>query len=435
MHKIRYVPSLAIALLLTPLFFGEVYAGTPEPINIPPAPVKAVVLNCSFQSGWCSQDSLVRIIAEDPSQPVFAIAGTRNGIDFYCDGPCSLPLSMGGNSLVYWSLSPSGEPSDIKALSVYLSQPSPRSVVRDLQGNQMNQTNRSLSMVAVEQNPPNQYKMVINPGSTIQFPDSCKTIKANGVVGPYSPFNVDTPPLSWEKIGINSEKIHQTLCHAQLFIAPFFAGKENLQVDTNTIIDTSISAKKNFSTLSVLTKDLEKFILFAGKNRQLYSSRKQNSPPIFVLKEEFSAILDESAPKVSIEKQTSITGKIKFTGLLFEYVSDISSLSMNVGTGWLPVPYAKNQWAITWDTEKDHISGGEYLIQIRSRDMAGNEIIQNQKVIVINRSWPVAAFCSLVVMFGLVALFDPRRKSWVELAHALKQGIALQNLDMREMRE
>lgn len=435
MHKKWYWSSLAIAFLLIILISGVVYADTPAPLKLPPVPVKAVVLNCSFQSGWCSKDSSVRIIAEDPSLPIFAIAGTKNGIGFYCDGSCSLSLSMGGNSFIYWSISPSGESSEIKALSVYLSQPSPRSVVRDTQDIQVNLANRSLSIVAFEQIVLNQYKTVVNPGSTIQDPDSCKTIKANGVVGPYSPFNMDTPPLSWEKIGVNSEKIYQTLCHAQMFITPFFTGKESSLTDTSIITDSPISEKKNFSALTVFTEDLEKSILFTGKNRQMYSFKKPDSSPLIVVKEEYSAILDDSAPQVSIEKQKSINGKIEFTGFVFEHVSDISSLMINVGNGWQPVPYKKNQWAITWDTERDNISGGEYLIQVRSRDMAGNETIQNQKVTVINRFWPLAALWTLVVMLGLVALFDPRRKSWTELAYTLKQGIALQKLDLREKRE
>ena len=430
--------SLAIAFLLIITLFEKVYAKTPEPLKLPPAPVIAVVLNCSFRAGWCSKECSVMIMREDQALPISAIAGTRNGVDFYCnDASCPVPLALGGNYLIYWSISPSGELSEKKALSIHLNSLAPRAFIHDDKPlEESTLLDRSLSIEFVESTALAQYKTVVNPGSAIQDPDRFRTIKANTLTGVYLPevmASIDKKaiPLSWERENIDTENIYLALFHAHMFITPFFAGKNDASNREKYLADNTSVENKNLSVLMAFTTSLEKTTLFTIKTHRV-NTTQPNPASLFAVKEEFSAIMDESAPKVTIEQQKSIAGKITFAGDIFESVSDISSLMINFGRGWLPVTYEKNKWAIAWDTEVDDISGGEYYIQLRSRDLAGNQTNQSQKITVINHLWPLLALCSLILMLGFTSAFDPRRRQWIELTDMLREGIALQKMDLPE---
>ena len=420
--------------------FEEVYAQDPEPLKLPPSPVKAIVLDCSFHAGWCSKNSSIRFVVEDPLLPIIGIAGTRNGVDFYCDDiRCSWPLSLGENFLVYWSVSPFGELSEKKVLSVFLSLPLPRSVVKDDKKFDQPVSRRTLSLTTPEQIVLTQYKTVVNPGSTIKNPDHFKSIKTDSEINIYLPKVVmDLPKgnisqMSFGVEKIDSANIYKTLFHAQMFIAPFFANKEGSINQELDLANNKITESRNLSKTSALSGDLENKILFIIKTHQKNNFKKAISS--ILVKEEYLANLDNAAPKVTIEKQKVIKGEIVFEGEIYEDVSDISNLMINFGQGWLPVRYENNKWAITWDTEKEDISGDEFVIQVRSTDLAGNTSIQYRKITVINRLWPVLALCCLVIMLGVVAVFDPRRTSWVNLAHTIEQGIAIQKLNSMEKEE
>jgi len=428
----RITSSLVIVSVLICLLSGKVDAKGSDPIKLPPSPLKAVVLNCSFNSGWCTQDGTIRFIAEDPQLPVSFIAGVKNGVDFSCEGTqCSLPLSIGENFIVYWSISPFGKLSEKKILSIGLHFPEPRSIIRQGISSEQNASGRSLSLSVGEQTAFSQYKTVINPNSMLVHPDQHKTLKT--VSWQAHPAKTDTDVTSQITWGIersDSENIYKTLFEAKIFISPFMLAADAADLQNTLNEKVIVPQHADLSALHAFSADLSKKVVFIASMQQAKVAKK--FPSTLLNKEEYLFTLDDSSPKVTIEKQKNIQGRISFEGELYEDVSNISSLSMNFGQGWVPVPYGRNRWKTTWDTESAGISGDDYWVQLRCIDLAGNVTIHEQKVTVINRMWPVLALFFLIISLGVLTLFDPRHKSWVNLAHSLSTCLAFQKLDSME---
>ena len=113
--------SLLTALVLLSTFIHTVSASDLKTIKKPIPTVTAEVIHCTLEEGWCSKDPYVLITGEDPAYSILSINGSTNGKIFQFEGKtCSIPLNIGTNQLIFWSVSSSGVTSEQKVLTINL---------------------------------------------------------------------------------------------------------------------------------------------------------------------------------------------------------------------------------------------------------------------------------------------------------------------------
>ena len=317
--------------------------------------VAAEVFNCRLEEGWCSKGPYVLITGDDPVYSIISINGSYNGKGFQYDGrTCSIPLNVGTNNLIYWSVSSSEGASEKKYLNINLITNQPRSF-----------TNFDLTKKT---------EAPLLPGSRLQVD-----------VG-----NEPKDPRSINQTGLS--------LMAEPLSIPM-AESPAVQADASDKNDSLEISADIFS--NILQRDL---------NGLENASNLQNT------EEEYNLVLDILPPSLNILPHHSISGTLNFEGDTSDDVSGINSLMVNIGQGWLPVRLENDHWTYQWNSEKAGISGGVFDFQVRVEDSAGNQQIQTQRITVLNRIWPVLTLCGLLLSIGITTLLDPRRKAWGALA-------------------
>lgn len=122
MIKNRFIfLSLLSAVFLLSVFSHPVGASDLGAIKKPIPTATAEVINCQLEEGWCSKEPYVRVTGDDPTSTILAIEGSTNGRYFHFDGKvCNIPLTIGPNNLIFWSVSSSKLTSDKKYLNINL---------------------------------------------------------------------------------------------------------------------------------------------------------------------------------------------------------------------------------------------------------------------------------------------------------------------------
>jgi len=394
--------SLLSVLVLLSTFIHTVGASDLGTIKNPTPMVTAEIINCTLEEGWCSKEPYVRITGDDPAYAILAIEGSTNGKDFYYDGKtCSILLNNGFNNLIFWSVSSSGRISDKKYLKINLTANMSRSLTV------LNLTEKALTSSS--------------PGKQLR---AIFSFSSSPVI--HSPIDENASLSTKEEESARQINIDQLilLLKGSVSTLPLDADEKNNSLADATIQPTVekpvVLAKeeiaKNTSRISV---GIFNYILQRNIFRQNINSNLPNKG------EEYNLVLDNLPPNLSLLTQQSISGNLTFEGYAYDGVSGIESLMVNLGRGWLPVTLENNHWTYQWNTEKAGISSGVFNMQVRVTDSAGNEKIQTQRFMVINRIWPVLSLCALFLSLGFTSVVDPRRKAWRALAHITARAVWL----------
>jgi hypothetical protein len=363
--------SLLSALVLLNTINHTVDANDLGTINTPISSVTAEVINCKLTEGWCSKGPYLLITGEDPAYTILAIEGSTNGVGFHVDGKtCSIPLNVGANELVFWSLSSSGVPSAKKFLTINLTANQPRSLINS---------------------------------------DPARKTQASGLSGSQLQVDVSNElkdPRYLNQMGLFAmpEALSKPMAEPPVIQSEAFDPQDFLKISpaiTNYFLQQNLNGQKNTSILQDIGKA-------------------------------YNLVLDTLPPRLNILPRKSNSGVITFEGNTADEVSGINALMVNFGQGWLPVRLEEDHWSYQWNTEKAGISGGVFDLQVRVEDKAGNQQIQTQRVTVINTIWPVLALCGLVLALGFTALVDPRRKAWSDLAQVTARAARVMAMNSRK---
>ena len=132
---------------------------------------------------------------------------------------------------------------------------------------------------------------------------------------------------------------------------------------------------------------------------------------------ETEIIVDKTAPQISIDQPATYYGDIALSGEALDYGSGISQVWLDHGEGWYKADIGGGSWSSLWETED--LKDGEYILQAKVLDKAGNFSTASLPVTVVNNLWPVFALCGVLLSLGLVAMYDPRRLAVRELSETL----------------
>ena len=124
---------------------------------------------------------------------------------------------------------------------------------------------------------------------------------------------------------------------------------------------------------------------------------------------DISISMDLTAPKIQVQSPTQFFGDIKLIGLTEDQDSGISQVWVDYGGGWRRAEINQGNWSSLWQTAD--LKDGDYTIEAKAMDKAGNIASTSYPVTVLNHTWPIAAFCGVLLSLGLTALYDPRRKA------------------------
>jgi hypothetical protein len=129
--------------------------------------------------------------------------------------------------------------------------------------------------------------------------------------------------------------------------------------------------------------------------------------------------MDLIPPEVEILSPKKFFGKITIHGIVNDIGSGVQRVFLDTGSGWQEVKTESGSWSIDWLT--DGLKDGEHLIKARVEDTAGNQAFTYYAATVINHIWPVFALIGIPLSFCLIALLDPRRAAWHDLAKSIKK--------------
>jgi len=129
--------------------------------------------------------------------------------------------------------------------------------------------------------------------------------------------------------------------------------------------------------------------------------------------------IDLIPPEIEIQSPKKFFGKISIAGIVNDLGSGVQRVFLDTGGGWQEVESESGSWTIDWLT--DGLKDGEHLIKARVEDAAGNQAFTYYVATVINHIWPVFALMGIPLSFCLIALLDPRRSAWHDLAKSIKK--------------
>jgi len=123
--------------------------------------------------------------------------------------------------------------------------------------------------------------------------------------------------------------------------------------------------------------------------------------------------MDMIAPSVQIKSPARYFGEIELVGEMADQESGIEQVWVDYGGGWRRAEFKQGNWSSFWQTEG--LTDGEYTIQAKALDKAGNLTVTSYSVTVLNHTWPIFAICGVLLSLGLAAMYDPRRKALRDL--------------------
>ena len=357
-------------------FLLMVYPVSAAGIPTPMIAVKAEILHCNLEQGWCSRMPQVHLTASASGTTVQAIEGSLNGNAFKGEGAeFTLDLVNDSNHLSYWAVSASG----IK---------SPRRFI-------------SLRM---------------------------------------EPKNVLSPSVQSMAAGSSSSSLGKAMPDGDWSLSAGLAGQGTVDASGSksqlSLAEALASLSSNSKLVAMKESTIEP-VKFKGNvisyifNQALRRKQKPaaaadtllDTPPVY------SLVLDETPPQLTIAQQDALTGKLTFSGLVADDVSGLKSLMMNINGQWQPLDWRNSVWNYVWDTEKAQISSGAFTLHLLAEDVAGNTQTASQDFQVLNRTWPLFTLWALLLALAFTALFDPRRKAWRELSALSTRMVALGLVD------
>ena len=127
--------------------------------------------------------------------------------------------------------------------------------------------------------------------------------------------------------------------------------------------------------------------------------------------------LDMTAPQIEFHSPKSFYGIIELINNAADQGSGVEQVWIDFGGGWQRAGIKQGNWSSFWNT-KD-LKDGEYVIQAKAMDRAGNITSTAYPVTVLNHTWPIFAICGVLFSLGLAAMYDPRRQAFQELTISL----------------
>ena len=140
---------------------------------------------------------------------------------------------------------------------------------------------------------------------------------------------------------------------------------------------------------------------------------------------ETEVFIDMTEPQVSINPPAKFYGDIELVGDVTDSESGVSQIWLDYGSGWFKADIEQNSWVSIWKTAD--LKDGEYTIEAKVLDKAGNLSITSLPVTVVNNLWPIFALCGVLLSLGLVAMYDPRREAVQELSETLARYAHMDN--------
>lgn len=341
----------------------------------PSLDVKAEVVNCSMEQGWCSSQPKLRIVAQSVGLTVKTIDGIFNGAVIHVEGDnTSLDLIGGKNSLVFWATSTSGLKSLKRYLSFRLEAKNIYSGFQYLDKEINKQTNPGRDMLSAE-----------NPSVT------------NGQM------TAENPPAFFKIAdGMNLASLPASISNFPQYMLTQIPDKSRV---TSYLFGVIFGRK-----------DVVKNTAFISENVVSY----------------YSMIVDDTPPVLSILPQDSYSGKLTFSGEVGDDISGLKTLLAKINGDWQPLDWKNNSWKYVWNTEKEQITGGAFTIDLKAQDLSGNQNSRSLDFMVINRIWPIPTLCAFFFALGILAVLDPRRKAWKKMSLMVSRMVSLNLVNLSE---
>jgi len=144
--------------------------------------------------------------------------------------------------------------------------------------------------------------------------------------------------------------------------------------------------------------------------------------------------IDMTPPMVAIDSPRKFFGKISVEGSVLDYESGVNKIFVDTGEGWNDVKATEDgSWQIEWVT--DELRDGKYLIQAKVVDFAGNQSFSYYTATVLNNIWPIFAFMGVLLSFGILAMYDPRREAWLGFTEMLAKYSHMEKNAMKLKKE
>ena len=202
-----------------------------------------------------------------------------------------------------------------------------------------------------------------------------------------------------------------------VFIKPRYQQRERFEPVDNGLLD-SRESHINVQTASQILVDGKElnstsaYIKVTRSGDYLVSGYVEdiagNRTPV-----ETRVVLDLNAPQIEFTSSDQYYGEIELNGPIAEENSGVAGVWIDSGKGWKRADVINSDWSYLWTT--DGLKDGDYIVQARVMDKAGNSSDSSTKITVINHFWPLAAIFGVLISLGLVAMYDPRRRALMEL--------------------
>jgi hypothetical protein len=123
--------------------------------------------------------------------------------------------------------------------------------------------------------------------------------------------------------------------------------------------------------------------------------------------------MDMIAPSIQFKSPDRYSGDIQVAGEMADANSGIDQVWVDFGNGWQRADFNQGNWSSLWNSAD--VRDGEYTVQARAMDKAGNLTTVSYPVTVLNHTWPIYAICGVLLSLGLTAMYDPRKRALREL--------------------
>jgi len=354
-------------------------------VTHPSATISDSLQNCNLNNGWCNTSPELVLSGAEPlgGYNILAIEGSLNGQTFACSGPtCNVPLDEGDNDFTFWALSSWGDSSEMGTFSTRVDTISP-----------------TLGMDISASSGANGWYV---SQTSITATGSDSTSGLSSVL-----LSVDGGP--WETSAILNDGVHSINVQAEDNAGNVSNTSSTISVDTTTpsidlslngktgdngwyISDTEITALATDATSGIdaleVSSDGDGYVNYAapitfidGVHTIQFIATDNAGNVTETPIQEFQ--IDTVAPVVDLpatwEVNETITYKVQDDG------SGLAELRVVVEDD--DEKYAKVVWKknvsganftdeITWDgifADGTEALPGEYLVWIKTSDMAGNE--------------------------------------------------------------